>query len=350
MKKINIIIMGIGLAGKVYYDHMSTDPDFNILGVVAPLTKKNFSIALRLRLPIYETLVDAVHMNDHVDAVIIATPNQFHYQHLKEALGFNLFVILEKPITSSYLEAKTMMRECSSSLNKILVAHHRTFNPIITKSKEIINSGQLGEIKTIFGSALFYKPDRYFQENKWRCESGGGPLYINMIHEINTIRLLLGDFDFVFAISSNATRRFEVEDTSSILFRLKSGVLGSFILSDTVVSPHSWEMTSSENISFPYFDNFDCSVISGTKGSLTIPSLKIISYTKEDQERSWWNRPDTTKINIINIDPFLLLLDNFKKMIYINDPPKVTLNDGYMNLKVLNSINESISSFAPVYI
>ena len=43
-----------------------------------------------------------------------------------------------------------------------MTGHHRNYSPIMTKAREIIESGVLGRLVGVSGTALFYKPDDYF--------------------------------------------------------------------------------------------------------------------------------------------------------------------------------------------
>ena len=149
---------------------------------------------------------------------------------------------------------------------KILVGHHRRHSPILHKAVEIAKSGILGPLVGVIGSAVFCKPDAYFDgANAWRKEPGGGPILINMIHEIDNLRAMVGEIVAVQAFSSNATRGFKVEDTVAINLRFANGALGTFLLSDTAASPKSWEQTSQENKAYSTYDDDDAYTIIGTK-------------------------------------------------------------------------------------
>src|SRR5207249_3764963 len=117
---------------------------------------------------------------------------------------------------------------------------HRQHSPIMARAREIVSGGRLGRIVAVVGTALLYKPDGYFDVGGgWRRQPGGGPILINLIHEVNSLLSLVGDVVSVQAVSSGATRGFPVEDTAAMLFRFAGGALGTFLLSDAAGSPRS---------------------------------------------------------------------------------------------------------------
>ena len=157
----------------------------------------------------------------------------------------------------------------------------------MAKAKDVIDAGQLGRLVAVMGSASFFKPDHYFVDGPWRREPGGGPILLNMIHEVHSLRMLCGEIVAVQALASHAMRGFAVEDTVSISLRFANGALASFLLSDTAACARSWEQTSQENKAYPTYEDEDCYVIVGTNGSLSVPTMRLKTYPRPE-DRSWW--------------------------------------------------------------
>jgi predicted dehydrogenase len=205
---------------------------------------------------------------------------------------------------------------------------------------EIIEAGTLGPLVAVIGSALFYKPVQYFDEGPWRKEPGGGPILINMIHEIGNLRALCGEIVLVQAFASNARRGFAVEDTVAINLRFASGALGTFTLSDTAASARSWEQTSGENKSYARYADEDCYLVAGTRGSLAIPTMRLRTYSR-DEDRSWWKPFATRVTDVPDVDPLERQLEHFCAVVRGEAAPLVTLRDGVQNLRITEAISEA---------
>ena len=80
--------------------------------------------------------------------------------------------MIEKPIATSSEEARALVETSEHFEIPVLVGHHRRHNPIIQKAREIILSGEIGEIRAIHGNCWFYKPDEYFEIAPWRKRKG----------------------------------------------------------------------------------------------------------------------------------------------------------------------------------
>ena len=161
-------------------------------------------------MPIYPSLAD-LFAADKPDGVILATPNPMHVAGGLECVRPASRCIVEKPIGDTVEAATTLVEAGEAAGVPVLTGHHRNYSPIMAKAREIVQSGVLGSVVAVVGTALFYKPDDYFETGGgWRRQPGGGPILLNLIHEVNNLQSLVGDIVRVQAVSSNATRGYPV--------------------------------------------------------------------------------------------------------------------------------------------
>lgn len=338
METLKIAVVGAGLIGKKHIEYILKNADCSLAGIVDPDRLANSQLADSLGVPLYQDIDEL--LTQRVDGVIISSPNQFHAKQAIKCIDKCVPVLIEKPITDSLDDGVKLVELVKKKSAKVLIGHHRAHSPILTTARKIIQDGCLGRIVTIMGSALFYKPDEYFSAGPWRTKMGGGPILINLIHEIGNFRSLCGEISAVQAISSSAIRNFPVEDTVVINFQFASGALGTFVLSDTAASARSWEHTSQENKSYPVSLDEDCYTVSGTMGSLSIPTMRI-KYYKSPDSQSWWIPFENEIIPVDRLDPLECQLNHFLNVIKGTANPLVSAEDGLQNLKITNAIAES---------
>ena len=257
--KARLAVMGAGLIGRRHIEHVTREA--SLAAVIDPVPAAK-AIAEEHGVAWYPDLASML-MCDRPDGVIVATPNQLHVEHGLQCVAADLPALIEKPIASDAAEASRLVEAAETAGVPLLVGHHRRHNPLIQQAKAQISAGLLGRIVAVHVQCWFYKPDYYF-DTAWRREPGGGPVLINMIHDIDLLRYLCGEIVSVQATESRSVRGFEVEDTAAAIITFANGALGTLTISDTVVSPWSWELTLGENPAYPKTGEF-CCLIGGTR-------------------------------------------------------------------------------------
>ena len=338
MTKIRIAVAGAGVIGKAHIKVLGNSPSCMLSAIVDP-SPAAIEVAAKSGVPLNKTIDDLL-VTNRPDGLILATPNQLHVSQALQCMEANLPILLEKPIATTMEEGEKIVAMVAATGAKVLIGHHRAHSPIMAKAKEVIDSGKLGKLVAFMGSATFFKPDHYFVDASWRKELGAGPILINMIHEVHNLRMLCGDIVAVQAFGSHAIRGFAVEDTVAINLRFANGALGTFMLSDTAASAKSWEQTSQENKSYASYDDDDCYVISGTSGTLSVPTMRLKNYTN-DEDRSWWKAFDASVVSMVREDPLKLQIEHFAEVIRGEAQPLVSAYDGLQNLRVTEAIFES---------
>lgn len=339
MAECAIAVAGAGLIGRRHIELIGTEPRCELAAIVDPAPQAS-ALADTLGVPAYPSLGDLL-ASRRPDGVIVATPNRLHLPHGTTCVSAGVPVLLEKPVAQTVDEAEALLEAAEAADAPLLVGHHRRHNPILARAREVVQSGQLGQIVAVTGSAIFYKPDGYFDEGPWRREVGGGPILVNMIHEVDDLRFLCGDIESVQVTTSNRVRGFPVEDTVAMTFRFASGALGTFLLSDTAVSALSWEQTSGENKSYPNYPDEDCYVIAGTQGSLSVPTMRV---RRQHGESSWWEPTEDSVVEVRRSDPLAVQLQHFCDVINRTAEPLVSGRDATESLRVTQAIVEAAAT------
>ena len=335
MKKINISIVGTGLMGLQHIKAISKSKKANLHSLV-DISDNAKKLSNKYKIPLYSD-VSSLLKSNQLDAVIVATPNQLHEKHTISFLKKKIPVLLEKPISDKIKYAKKIIISSKKNKTPLLIGYHRRHNAIVSKVKTIIRSGKLGNIVSANVLCWLYKHKEYFKET-WRISRGGGPLGINLVHDIDMICYLLGSIRYVQAFTTNKTRKHKVEDTATVSLIFESGALCTLNISDTIVAPWSYELTAGENPAYPV-TNQSAYMIGGTKGSIQFPNLKYWFYKKE---RSWWNKIFLkSDINKKDDNTLVNQIDHFSDVVLKKVKPKVNGSDGLNSLKIFAAITKS---------
>ncbi|WP_350029818.1 Gfo/Idh/MocA family oxidoreductase [Caballeronia sp. INDeC2] len=339
--KTRIAVAGAGYIGQAHMGVAQASATCTLSAIVDPAPGAQ-GIAEKAGVPLYRTL-DELLAKDRPDGIVLATPNQLHVEHARICLEAGVPMLLEKPIAPTVEEAQALVDESERSGVKVLIGHHRAHSPIMARAKRVIDEGRLGKLVAVMGSAVFFKPDEYYASAPWRREPGGGPILLNMIHEVHNLRMLCGDIVAVQAFASHATRGFPVEDTVAINLRFANGALGTFMLSDTAASPRSWEQTSQENKAYSTYPDEDCYVIAGTFGSLSVPTMRLKSYATAS-DRSWWKPFEQSIVPMQRDDPLARQMEHFGRVARGEAEPIVSARDGLQNLRITEAIARAATS------
>lgn len=340
---LRLVLSGPGLIGRKHADLIAKSTRSRLTAIVAPSSDENRRYAKSMDSPLYTSLDEALDRG-HVDGVIVASPTEFHAEQSLTCIERGVPVLVEKPLTADLDSATHLWREAMARSVPVLVGHHRNYSSyLLEATRKFISSERFGELTAIQGAALFRKPESYFEAGPWRMKVGGGPIFINLIHEIGILRYLCGPIRAVSAIASHARRGFVVEDGAALCFRFEVGAIGTFLLSDIAASDRSWELTTGENPMYPRSIDADCYHIAGTNGSIDFPTLRA-RYYDETGEPSWWRAFQTERFVAEPEDPLARQLAHFEAVIAGEAQPIVPAAEGVENIRVLEAVTRAIES------
>ena len=342
MSRVRIAVAGAGLIGRRHIEEVDASASAELAAIVDPFPSE---LAEKYGVPQHESLA-ALFAAGRPDGVILATPNQLHVDGGLECVAAGVPVIVEKPVGDTVEGASRLVEAGEAAGVPVLTGHHRNYSPIMATAREIVRSGTLGRIVAVTGTAMFHKPDGYYEiGGGWRRQPGGGPILLNLIHEVNNLLSLVGDIVAVQAVTSNATRGFVVEDTAAMVFTFANGALGTFLLSDAAASPRSWEQTSQENLEYATHPDEDCYHIAGTDGSLSVPTMRLRTYAGE---HSWYVPFESGVVPLERSDPLANQITHFAEVIRGEAEPICSGRDGLKTLQVVAAVTEAARTGTPV--
>jgi predicted dehydrogenase len=208
-----------------------------------------------------------------IDAVYIATPVFLHAEQAIAAAEAGKHTLCEKPMALNLAECDAMIAACRANNVKLGIAYYRRFYPVLTRVKEIIKAGEIGEITLAQINAFEYvdleeeDPRYWFLE---KAKSGGGPMMDFGCHRIELLTDLFGTAGRVTSMVSYCAFGREVEDTAIANILFESGTCGTVTVTHAAIEAK---------------DTLD---IYGMKGSIHIPVLNKGDMTVRtgDNERA----------------------------------------------------------------
>jgi len=341
--RVRIAVIGAGLIGHRHIKYIQDDPRCRLTGVVDPYPQAQ-SLAQAAKTAYYPD-IDSFLKRTDAEAVIIATPNDTHTPIGIRCAQAGLHLLVEKPIDADPANAEKLIDAANQAGVGMLVGHHRRFNPYIEAAKTILDEARLGSICAVNALWTTFKPDDYFNVS-WRRQPGGGPVLINLIHDVDNLRYLFGDVTRVYAEMNSHIRRFPVEDTAAIVMRFNSGVLATIITSDTVASPYNFESATGEN-PLLHAAHQDCYRIFGTKATLSLPDMTLWQYT--DKEKQGWAFPiSSERIDVAFDEPIKKQLRHFCDIARQGAVPRCSGADALKTLKSTLAVARAVKGAEPV--
>jgi predicted dehydrogenase len=258
MKKFRVGVAGVGFIGAAHVEVVRRLGNVEVVALAEALNaqKKADALFVPKGYADYREMID----NEKLDAIHVCTPNNAHYDMVKYALKKGLHVLCEKPLTCTAAEAEELYRLSAEKGVIAAVNFFYRFFPMVYQMREMIRSGEVGNIYTVHGG---YLQDWLFLDTdySWRLEpeaSGAsrafadiGSHWIDCVEHITGLKVveLLADFETFHKTRKKPTKQIDTysgmalrpedyeevpigtEDYASVLFHFENGAHGSCIIS-----------------------------------------------------------------------------------------------------------------------
>lgn len=305
---VRVGVVGCGRWGK------NLARNFHHLGALAALCDLDGEILAPLReeykgLKITSQYTDLLKAPD-LDAVVIATPSVTHYKLAKAAFLAGKHVYVEKPIATSsaeVLELETLSETCDRVL---MVGHLLLYHPVVRRLKQLIEAGELGELKYIQSDRLNFNPYRPDKSVVWDLAP----------HDLSMLTYLVGAEPVrVISASGHRTAPDGLVDVAHIELQFPGDVKGHI---------HTSWIHPTKQVRLVVRGTHRTAVLDDTLGE-----NKLQIFKSDDETRPVEELPD-----YLTIEPLKLECQHFLSTVRGEHPPRTGSVDGYHVVRVLEQV------------
>ncbi|SFL54297.1 Predicted dehydrogenase [Gracilibacillus orientalis] len=273
--------------------------------------------AKELEIPVAYGSYEELLADSDIDAVYIPLPNHLHKEWSIKAMEAGKHVLCEKPIALNASETQEM-DEASKKAGVVLVeAFMYRYHPRYQMIQELIQSGEIGEIRGIHGAFTFNNASA--KENvRYKKEWGGGSLYDVGVYPISAARMILKEEPQAATVHAFFSKEHDQVDMMS------SGILEF---------DHGVALT------------FDCGMwadfrnrleILGTEGRIEVPSAFVVSQNEQDHFYVHTSK-GTKEVEVPYVNQYALQADAIGQSIQKGETLPFPAKDAILNMKVLDA-------------
>lgn len=256
MRKVRLSLIGVGGYGRKLAIAIGKVPSLQIVSCYHPSREKTMVAAREFSCQpaFYEK---DIFQDDKVDAVIIATPDPYHFHYIQSAIEGGKHIFVEKPMVGSWEDACLLGGRVNSYNGVFFVGHNMRREAGFHRIKKEYDEGLLGQLVTFqvvlsHGGAFNWSND-YWRSKPEFCREG--PLRVNGVHASDILEYLFGPIESVYAKLDHLYVSHETPDSGIAMVKL-AGVYGT-------IYTH-WNVPSLNHFQFQFTDalvNYDlCSL------------------------------------------------------------------------------------------
>jgi predicted dehydrogenase len=185
--------------------------------------------ARRNNVPRWYDDADELINDPEVDAVYVATPPDSHRDYVVRIAQAGKPAYVEKPMARTALECEDMISACDDAGVGLFVAYYRRAMPRFVTVKELLDSGRIGQLRTVSISNERPAPAAEADNEGWRVDpeiSGGGHFVDLGSHILDLLDWLLGPVTHAAGVATNRGGRYRAEDLVTGVFSFRSSVEG----------------------------------------------------------------------------------------------------------------------------
>ena len=332
-KALNVGVIGLGI-GKEHAKGVKATAEACLYAICDPDTARAADVAAELSVPHVFTDYRQMLADPAIDAVIIASPDQFHRQMVTDALAAGKHILCEKPLALTREDCEAMISNADASSRKLMVGQVCRFTPSFRKAKELIDQGAIGQL-TFVESEYAHDYTEIYAKNSWRSDPLRNGVVGGGCHAVDLLRWIAGDPEEVMAYGTHKTfaDTTPYDDTHIAILKFPGGVIGKVFISISCKRDYTMR-----------------SVFYGTKGTIIVDNTSpTMTVFKQDlfPGMDKHSTPITLPVNINNHNA----AGEFKEFYdtIVNDlPVKTDVFEGANTIAACLGIMDSVETGAPV--
>jgi UDP-N-acetylglucosamine 3-dehydrogenase len=205
---IRAAVIGYGVMGRNHTRILRSFPEINVVGVCDPALREDIGV------PVYGDCTK-LFAEQSLDLAVIAVPTPLHHAVVSSCVERGISVFIEKPVTATVAEARSVLKMVSSARVKAAVGHVERFNPVVQALKRELAARELFSISF---TRVGHMPPRI---------ADVGVLTDLAVHDIDLVRFVTGKAITHSSIYKSRKINDHHEDCANVSFELEGNVLAT---------------------------------------------------------------------------------------------------------------------------
>jgi predicted dehydrogenase len=316
---LKIGVLGAGHLGKIHIKCILQIEEYELVGFYDPDKKVTEDVKNQFNIKSFDSLAELI---ENCDIVDIVTPTLSHYDCARSAIMASKHIFIEKPITNTTEEAKSLMNLAEEAKVKVQVGHVERFNPAFLSVQNTIEN------------PMFIETHRLTEFNARGTD-------VSVIHD-----LMIHDIDIILSIVKSNVKRIsangvavvsETPDIANARIEFDNGCVANLTASRVSLTRMRKTRIFQKNAYITIdFSNKSSQILQLSEVTEKTDEFSILLDLGKDKKKKEINfvKPEIKENNAIKDE-----LTSFAKSILNNHQPLVTVEDGYNALRIASIIH-----------
>ena len=319
---LKIGVLGAGHLGKIHIKCILQIEEYELVGFYDPDKKVTEDVKNQFNIKSFDSLAELI---ENCDVVDIVTPTLSHYDCARSAIMASKHIFIEKPITNTTEEAKSLMNLAEEAKVKVQVGHVERFNPAFLSVQNTIEN------------PMFIETHRLAEFNARGTD-------VSVIHD-----LMIHDIDIILSIVKSNVKRIsangvavvsETPDIANARIEFDNGCVANLTASRVSLTSMRKTRIFQKNAYITIdFSNKTSQILQLSEVTEKTDEFSILLDLGKDKKKKEINfvKPEIKENNAIKDE-----LTSFAKSILNNHQPLVTVEDGYNALRIASIIHDKM--------